>query len=252
MTVPNIYLCKGFEKFKEKIERIELDQYKYIYISVGSKINELFVEYEIDGKRLRRETNALYQICPNFLFDREVPILIICIDDFKNETNYSFNSIILQEHLQSNMNCIFYDYDSTIDRFLDYFIPKINVDPNHFMITNFVRFLNNPNMNEVISETTLPEMIYNSIKNTQYNNCFYQWLGYQPNLYNMIMNYKNKLYLGLKETCFVLKQKLYNRQLDELNINEIDDKSPLIKKFLENLVDIKSYYRGENIAYPIL
>ena len=56
---------------KHVIELFAINQYKKIYVSIGSKWNEYTYEYnQIYGNHIYRETNSHLQLVPNFMKKR--------------------------------------------------------------------------------------------------------------------------------------------------------------------------------------
>ena len=78
---------------------------------------------------------------------------------------------------------------------MDVLLPKLfdhNVDPNNFIIANYIKFVNCPNLLERESKKLVPLKIKEYLNNFQdkiYSQSFYQWFGYQSiYLYDYLYN----------------------------------------------------------------
>tara|TARA_Y100000992_G_scaffold296538_1_gene258909 strand:+ start:12627 stop:13412 length:786 start_codon:yes stop_codon:yes gene_type:complete len=177
------------EDFRNELSNFS---YKYVYVSIGSKYNQDYVQ--IEG--ISKGTNAKVQILPKFLKKNEQ--LIIMIDRISSEESKLEHINYINERVNENSKCIIintYANANFIEGFLDILLPKLfdhYIDPNNFVIATFLKFLNTPNKIEMNSASVIQKGIYNYLKLFQdkiYINCFYEWFGYKKILYNYIYNY---------------------------------------------------------------
>lgn len=206
MTIENLYVYTSTTIKSDMVNIIEndilnrltqiltvLQEYEYIYISIGSKPNQRIVPFTPNEKR----SNAYEQMVPVFLQRDDKKILIIAIDKFdKRRSTHVSNQ--LNTILTDNID--FYILNSLcsknfLSEFLQLFVEKlkdINFPPSLFMICNYVRFMNTPNEIELDSEKYIPQIIQEKLNETDiYDNCFYQWFGYRYHFYNYVYKYKN-------------------------------------------------------------
>ena len=170
--------------------------YEYLYISIGSKINENTVSI---GKKTYM-SNAFDQIYPGFLQSIETQnVLFIAIDDFRSRDSQFLHKRKINSLLSPNIKCYLlnqYCSEGFIESFFAYVLDKLsilNFNPKNFMIANFVRFLHIPNKKEAADEMMIPETIQTILNRemyTPYTNCLCQWFGYKPYFYNYIYKYK--------------------------------------------------------------
>tara|TARA_B100000424_G_scaffold185760_1_gene144096 strand:- start:12899 stop:13690 length:792 start_codon:yes stop_codon:yes gene_type:complete len=169
--------------------------YKHVYVSIGSKFNQTYIQ--INGRS--EKTNANIQILPKFLKKEEQ--LIIMIDRISTEDSKLDHLEYINDRVSNNSKCILlnrYADKDFIEGFFDILLPKLfdhYIDPNNFIISTFLRFLNSPNEIERNSATMIQKTIYDYLKLFQdeiYLNCFYEWFGYEDILRDYIYNY-NKL-----------------------------------------------------------
>lgn len=206
LTIEYLYVCTSTIIKTDMVNVIEdnilnrltqiltvLQEYKYIYISIGSKPNQRIVPFTQNDKR----SNAYEQMFPVFMQRDDNKILVIVIDKFDKR---------LSTHVSNQLNTIltenidFYILNSLcskkfLSEFLQIFVEKlkgINFPPSSFMICNYVRFMNTPNKIELDSEKYIPQIIQEKLNETEtYDNCFYQWFGYRYYFYNYVYKYKN-------------------------------------------------------------
>jgi hypothetical protein len=230
-------------------------KYKYIYISIGGKYNEENVNIPRLGKPDKHlKTNAELQLCPNFLFERNSQILLICFDSFQNSESSTSNQQIIESRIQPNMDFIFYDERFTVNSICEKIsstieiFDSLGIDADNVMICNFIRFLNEPSMNEVSFELELPSMIYKSVVDTRYKKSYYMWFGYQPLFYNLLYRYDDYHIRYLMDYHMILKiGNFIDTSIGIYDVQEIYDLSPkyipkkIIDCFLSSIVDINSY-----------
>lgn len=180
------------EDFIESIQsELANFDYQFVYVSIGSKFNRSYCK--INEKDVK--SNASYQMIPKFL--KKEKQLIIIIDRFKDAKNLQDHITVLNKNIGSNKCIILNTYIeiNQISNILDVLLPKLfdhYVDPNNFIIANFVKFANRPNLFERESEKLIPLKIKEYLDRFQdktYKGCFYQWFGYSSYyLYNYIYN----------------------------------------------------------------
>lgn len=230
-------------------------EYKFIYVSIGAKWNEYSYEYsDKHGTAYIRKTNSHLQMIPNFIQDREDNVLLLCMDDFQDINNRIYNIDIIQKQLTDNIDFIFYD-GNKIKEFMDLLLQNIKIPPNRFMIVNYIRF-RMPNTLESSLEDSIPDIIYDFLLPTIYKNSFYQWFGYQTNLYNIIYNYNNyRQMFNFIEVIRVLSMILNNSMISFYNIKDIYEYYKkqthyrYLETFLKNTVDISSFDRKDEKVY---
>ena len=236
----NLFYVNNFNDLKKHIiELFTMNQYKKIYISIGSKWNDHTYEYnQIYGNQINRETNTHLQLVPNFMKNRNEKVLLIALDQFDNVENRMKNFKMVQNKLTSNMDFI-------------EIIEINNISPDDFMITNYICF-QNPNPQEYFTEKNTKNIIYDLLKNSIYIDCYYQWFGYQENLYNIIYKYNkyNSMY-RFNEILCVLHTLLRSNLFGVDNLSYVYDYYTSQKHnlyftvFLNNVVDISSFYKTE-------
>lgn len=162
--------------------------YKKVYVSIGSKINEFDVP-----------TNASCQMVPVFLqTDDFHKTLIIIIDDFRDADNYIQNRKYLEQEYSKYGNIIM--CNKTCDKpFITSFIAQLidfakrqEITKDNLLICNYIKFRNIPNGTERYYENIIPKTVQLTLKqhdNGEYSNCFYNWFGYNNELYNYIYCY---------------------------------------------------------------
>ena len=168
--------------------------YKHVYVSIGSKFNQTYIQ--INGRS--EKTNANIQILPKFLKKEEQ--LIIMIDRISTEDSKLDHLEYINDRVSNNSKCILlnrYADKDFIEGFFDILLPKLfdhYIDPNNFIISTFLRFLNSPNEIERNSAKMIQKTIYDYLKIFQdeiYLNCFYEWFGYEDILRDYIYNYNS-------------------------------------------------------------
>ena len=176
-------------------DMVKNTNYKYIYISIGSKFNEP----EVHLHNCTIPCNSTDQMYPRFMSDLEEKNLCIVIDEFNsNQLTKNKNQI---QALQSDYTDVIIMNKHCNESFLISFLSQViecignnNFPKDKFMIANYVRHLNEPNAIEQNSETIIPITIQTFLNTSEFVNyveCFYQWFGYRRHFYNYLYNYKN-------------------------------------------------------------
>lgn len=252
----NFIETNGENEFKNIFESYILSHYECVYIGFGSKYNQNIITYNTQiNKTIQKYSNANWQLLPGFVRNRKT--LAVCIDRFENDDTKQENKKILNQQLESNITMIICDVNGTIPIFeniLIYIVEQLNlysIHKNNVIIVNYLRFIY-PNNSENYLEQYLPVCLQKVLLHTIYKNSFYQWFGYQPNLYNIIYRYNNRsIYHLLSSVCNILQNTIRNNELTILNMNKLLGKSldtQLLILFFKNIYDItlvddmKSFY----------
>lgn len=199
---------------------LQTNKYKYVYLSFGSKFNDLIVYFPTSTE----PCNSMQQMYPTFMQQLDEKNICIIVDTF-NSMQLSDNQGRLKE-IQSNYTDFIIVNKYCDSSFTESLVSQVILSiseynlPNHrFMIANYVRHLNEPNHNEKESECMFPTTIQNILNNsvfTNYKDCFYQWFGYKKSLYNYLYKYNN---IQTNTTNSTLKQ-AENIIMNIDNINE--------------------------------
>jgi hypothetical protein len=258
----NIIETTSIIEFQKVFETYQLCEYECLYISIGSKYNQKMVEYKtLTNSKYIKETNAQWQMLPGFVQYKKT--ISICIDRFENKDIKQQNTTILKEFINPNTTFIICDLDGTIQLFeeiIHYIITRLNICSIHkdkFIIVNYLKFIN-PNHTEAYLESKLSLCIQNILSKTAYNNCLYEWFGYQPNLYNIIYRYNcRSIYYLLPIVVDILQKNIHNNEFTIFNITVLFGKTintEMLRAFLKNIYDItlidsmKSFYEYNQFA----
>ncbi len=222
-------------------------KFGFVYISIGSKYNS---EYVIKNNSCIY-SNAFLQMIPTFIYNNNynnINKLIIIIDTFKDDDNQTENIRILEERSNETMDIILIRKLCNTD-FLNSFLPfilKLNesykIEPNNFIICNFIKFLNIPNQIESLYEQSIPNTIKKILNNTFYINSFYQWFGYiNYTLYNLIYCDNRLHILNWHDTLNHLSQYLNNPYDERNKFRKIHN----YKQLLTHIIDLSDYPYSE-------
>lgn len=254
-------LNKNVDEINAEISRIvhESESFDMIYISIGGKINEPYVEFrspdKVKGKNYR--TNSIYQMYPRFLENRSpnCKILVIAVDNFKDRFLYERNKEDVKDLLDDNVTFIMANYQfvqTTLTTFISNItrIAKNNeVAKENFMICNYVKHLNEPNIREFRDEEMIPRTIQDVLNTTEfieYTECFYDWFGYRFYLYNFLYKYKyNSILMGITRVVpdleSIVEGQIQNNSKDIMVVQN----TPILR-FLDNVYDITSNARKDS------
>lgn len=173
-------------------------KYQYVYISIGSKFNQQDVYLNsVSGSVANRvDTNAIMQMVPMFLRTKpgNTHILNIVIDTFSTRTDMDMNKRLINSVTPDNMDCILVNMKCTATNLKEIFIQILervlvqDINPLCVMICNYVKYINEPNMDEHETEIMIPKCIQSVLNTSNYKNCYYEWYGYKYDLYNCIYN----------------------------------------------------------------
>jgi hypothetical protein len=245
------------DQFQEYIKSLSVN-YKYVYTSFGSKINDDFVNTSFPVNNTFYN-NSLYQMVPQFLrlLSIEIPILIIIIDDFHDDElrNKNIKNIEKLSEQYQNIDIIIINGLITpqqvkpiIHSILDHMV-KYDILPTQCVFSNFIRF-RQPNNYEIIYESEIPKSIQitlDEFSSGKYDKCFYQWYGYAYYTYNYMYCYKtyNISYMLHSNTIHkLLHNTLKNNKLCEFNSFIMNDSittnigRKIWTNFTENSVNI--------------
>jgi hypothetical protein len=236
----------GINEFKTVFETYTLSDYECIYISLGSKYNEELIEYQYPiNQTIQKRSNAEWQMLPGFV--RSKKTLAICIDRFENENVKHVNRNRIENIMNEHITMIICDLDGTIQLFesiITIIIQQLaiySIHQNTVIIVNYIRFIS-PNHTENYLEENLSSSIHKILEKTIYGNSFYEWFGYQPNLYNIIYKYNcRNIFHLLTFVIRILQKKIKNNHLSTSNIDVLFGESldtPFLATFLKNIYDI--------------
>jgi len=190
--------------WREKLSSIfEKKTYDYVYVSLGSKINEETVSFSYPSSGIVLNSNAEFQMVPMFLREQPITNNILCvvIDDFHNKelakTNEIFMEKITRKH--KNISILILNGSISLSNFKDQLSLLLNILSQHkicstrFMFTNFICF-KHPNELQLSFESKLPEVIqrsFDSFLEGYYKTSYYQWFNYAYYTYNYIYCYRD-------------------------------------------------------------
>jgi len=236
-------------------------KYEHVYVSIGGKVNEFYFHCN-NPLHCKIYTNSMYQLIPNFLQCKDIPehninILIITIDDYSNSHSYELNKSVIMKHKSKNMDIVMFDSlcnSLFLEQFLTTtisFLTRHNINSDHFMICNYIKYKNEPNLLEQQLSKEIPISIHRILQNTansEYNACFYDWYGYRTSTYNLIYNYK-KYYLN---TTFPYNETVSSIQKHIVGLPFCFDSdygivnSTRVNSFWEHSIDITSVITDNN------
>jgi hypothetical protein len=212
----------GITEFQKIFQTHRLTDYEYIYISFGSK-------YYLP-KNTKKISNAKWKMIPGFIYNKK-NILVLCIDRFENNKIKKINKNIIKQHILSdrNINIIICDIDRTIQLFEILIIniikrlTKYSINKEKVIIVNYFRFTT-PNHIEKYLEQNLSLCFQKILVKTVYSNCFYEWFGYTPNLYNIIYRYNIRIIYNILPIIYCNNEfSIENNQLIDLFLKNIYD-----------------------------
>ncbi len=191
------------DKFSNYLSALKVENhaFKKVYVSFGSKFNEPFVNLKTPDDT-PWFSNALDQMCPTFIRYRPIQssdnMLVVVIDDFRNDKLLKQNILILEQELDTLNNTRICLLDKLCDtnsikwiteNIID-FAEFYNIDNAELMICNFIKYKNTPNVAERDNQQMVPKGISSTLnESSKYTNCLYEWFGYHYGLHTMIYNY---------------------------------------------------------------
>lgn len=259
-------LNKNIDGIKTEIGKIlhESEAFDMIYVSIGGKLNEQYVEFRGPGKVTGKSypTNSVYQMYPRFLEERSPNrrILIIAVDNFIDRFLYEKNKQCITDILDHNVTFIMINYQftkETLTIFISYItrIAKNNeIDKGNFMICNYVKHLNEPNLREFRDEEMIPRTIQdvlNTPEFLEYTECFYDWFGYRFYLYNFIYKYKiNSILIGLTRIVPDLESIIECQVQNNISTILVVQNAAILR-FLDNIYDITTPVKEETVIMTV-
>jgi len=266
-------------EYLKSIDKIlkDKERYDYIYISIGCKKNEQFINTK------KTLSNSEYQMFPQFLMNFKNP-LVVLIDNFKFKYDDMENMAIIQnwakskgndmesfsetdDEIEINKTVYIIDYlfelNSLIELIKKLFINLDNYNPQKWMVCNYIRFkheyLSNIEMrfyNKYIDN--LKELYYDERYNKYFTN-LYMWNGYQRFLTDVITQFEYIYIKNNRDIIFLKLDQKYNNNLGEISIADIleylyqyntkysykynlDKKNPLNDDFFKHSIDITKFY----------
>ncbi len=228
-----------FRDLEKLVDFIQPNTYDYVYISLGSKMNESHTTFSYPLKNNIITSNAEYQMIPGFvrLQPETNKILSLVIDDFHNTTLHKWNIKHMENTLRyhKNIQLVLFDHMITLSN-ITHVIQTLNtlfknVCPTRLLLCNYICFKSS-NVNELNFENELPNKIQKTMS-VRFKESFYQWFGYSFYTYHHIYHY-NSYYLQ-KLMCFAYISSLLNKilkknQLDIYNIESVEYELQQVKK----------------------
>jgi len=243
-----ITYCNNLDELLLKIIPIHKEDVDFFYMSIGSKLNEHIVHFKNENKM----SNASYQMIPQYLRNphTEKIKLIIIFDVFSNKGNIKLNKTLLIENEISftNIFMVNYNINSKNIHLFGLFIKSCIelysfLNEKTFMICNFIKFMNEPNLLEKESEKIVEEKIIQILKNTKFENSYYVWFGYNKKLYNFIFN-KNKFSNMINHYTNITKLESYMQK------KNYDDEKDL--QIMKHVYDLTEFDTACGIGAPSL
>lgn len=228
-----------------------------IYMSIGSKWNNLTVP----AKTFNNATwysNSLDQMVPSFIRYQEETnnSIVIIIDDFKDKKIMNINKTLLTQNIEDTKNirlCMVNKFCSTKEIVMD-FIDKIvrfsnrhNIKNKDFVICNFVKYMHEPNLQELSTSIFISTSINDALKNTIYENCLYEWFGYIYGLHTLVYN-RNALHSKpyFQYSTRIL-QNIFIKRADSLPIHmwkDLPTSNLHVFEVLKNICSLEAYHES--------
>lgn len=246
--------CNGFRGYLQRLSEREI-KWNRVYMSFGSKWNDLTVP----SKTFDNSTwysNSLDQMVPSFIrYQTESNYtLVIIIDEFKDQRNFNLNKKLIIQNIEDSNNvyvCIINKYCSSKETIVDLtnklveFSTRHNIQKENFMICNFVKFLNRPNLYELSISSIISSSINDAVKDTIYKNCLYEWFGYIYGLHTLVYNRNNLHKQSYFEYSARILQNIICRNNDGLPIYMWKDMSTSnlhVFEVLKNVCSLEAYH----------
>lgn len=197
----------------------QLQHNTFIYISIGSKLNETF-----DADNNNFSTNSAFQMLPYFIAMKQTsqqqPTCCIIIDLFNNQQEIDYNKQCIHTCYHTldlditNIQFVFvnasvFDVFESIILVLTTCLPIL--DSSNCMVCNYVKF-KCPLKPINALEQQVSQTIAHALTKHQMSNCFYEWCGYTPYLlYHCIVKHSLKTPLTIAiQLNPLLKPHLHN------------------------------------------
>ena len=226
-----------------------------IYVSFGGKWNNLTVPLKTFNDQMWI-SNSLDQMIPSFIrYQTEINnTLVIIIDEFKDTKIMNLNKKLITHNIEDSNNvyvCIINKFCNSKEIIMDFtskvieFSTRHNIINKNFMICNFVKYLNQPNIFELSNSISISSAIDDVIKDTVYRDCLYEWFGYKYGLHTLVYN-RNKLY---KQPYFGYSARILKNILkhEEFNLpihmwKEITTKNLHVLEILKHVCSLEAYH----------
>ena len=235
-----ITYCNNLDELLLKIIPIHKDDIDFFYMSIGSKLNEPIVNFKNENIM----SNASYQMIPQHLRNphSEKIKIIIVLDSFSCKKNIKLNKTLLIENETSLTNIFMVNYNINSENihlfglFIKSCIELYSfLNEKTFMICNFIKFMNEPNLLEKESEKIVDAEIVKVLRKTKFEDSYYVWFGYNNKLYNFIFNKKHFSNL-MNHYANIKKLESY------IQTNKYDQDSLQIIKNVYDLTDFDNAY----------
>lgn len=223
-----------------------------VYLSIGTK-------YHKDVVNEKFNNNGYNQILPSFLRNNENKSLVIVIDTFnENELDNIYMDLEIMtstndiKYVVINHFCTKKNIKILLQTIVE-LLEKFNVDQHHFIIANYIRFYNNPNIFEVESERDVPVSIQEQLDNLnegKYKGCFYQWFGYREKFYNYLYCYKERYIFSCNIESLSLIEKIISK-FENSNSTIVIQNEHIIKMMKNILCITEPYYYPNKIGISL-
>jgi hypothetical protein len=247
---------------KPLLDSISTGNYDLIYISIGSKFNEPNILPGI-------KSNSEYQVLPFFLHSNsscradKKKVLSIAIDTFRDEDDVKATLDNLRKIRLDSSNITLFilntgtpatDLTKPINDLLLLklslktictTLQQIHFNKDNLMVCNYVKFKNlqlygpEEYINENISGT-----ITEALKEYSYNECLYNWLGYNPLIY---YNYIVKASFPAVEPSYFLAD-LFLPMLNQVNVSATEDYNRMSADY-KIRADTRNVFRGNKTEW---
>lgn len=236
-----------------------------IYISLGAKYNQEYVQFGSQTHSHNDNTNSLYQMIPNFIRypQTDKHNIVIVVDEFHNKELLEKNKRLLTNeihfHCLEGLSILLVDHHilyKEIDKILNpliNFMETSKLAPEKLKIVNYIQF-QRPNSLELKLEKELPTSIAHFLKTEfegKYIANYYQWYGYMFYYYDYIYAYEEYHFSKLMHMMFIqinlLQKSIFSTHLNPLHYEQIDHLANFLKKQNQTLYDAWICFKKNNI-----
>ena len=275
---------KEFLEYLQSIDKIlyNKDIYDYIYISIGCKKNEDYINTK------KTPSNSIYQMFPNFLLSFKNP-LVLLIDNFNFKYDDMGNMAIIQNWVNSKdednskevyRTVYIIDYIFELNALIELIKHCFNnYIPQKWMICNYIRFKYEDLVNKDIGFynqyiDNLKKLYYDETYHIYFTN-LYMWNGYE-NFFTDLITIFEYIYIDIKSKDIVFlrlhlqytSEKFNSQKISIYNILEflyqynkkykfkynLDNKYH-IDDFFQHSIDVTNFYnfkeQNENNLFSI-
>ena len=252
-----VRISSCFQETIREITKLPPKCFGFVYLSLGSKINESIVSFNNSDSE---KTNAGYQMIPRFLQNPEIfddneekaYKLIVLIDKFNNQ-DIKNNQYALTMNMTSLTRIYIVNTElnnSNINKF-DLFLTFISsyfgyLGEEKFMVCNFIKYLNQPNLREENSQRLVIKHITDTLNVTKFKNSYYEWFGYKNKLYNYFYN-KNKFsnMLNYYRNIILIEKILQKNKAS----NKAEEE---VSKYVYNLLEFENHTQNPTSLYETI